>query len=256
MTLHSDSSGSLDSSGHRAGADSPRLLYLFDPLCGWCYASAPALAALGQAWPHALSLHPSGLFAGAGARELTPQWGEYAWTNDQRIAAMTGQVFSQAYRSQVLMQPAGRFDSTAMNRALTLVAQLDPGLEPSLLHSLQLARYVDGQDTAAAEVVGRLAARLARQAGHAVQEGACVQRLQEDEALAHRTQARIAQSQVLMAEVGARGVPQLLLAGLGGLRPLPSAVLYQGGQAAVEAVREAVGEAVGKAFAGWMDAAA
>ena len=42
--------------------------YLFDPLCGWCYAAAPVLARL-QATPGVqVVLAPTGLFAGAGAR--------------------------------------------------------------------------------------------------------------------------------------------------------------------------------------------
>src|SRR5271163_4890850 len=45
-----------------------KLDYFFDPLCGWCYASAPALEALAEAFPDALTMLPSGLFAGAGAR--------------------------------------------------------------------------------------------------------------------------------------------------------------------------------------------
>ncbi|MFC7551706.1 hypothetical protein ACFQU7_04410 [Pseudoroseomonas wenyumeiae] len=44
---------------------------------------------------------------------MTPDFAEYAWKNDQRIAQLTGQVFSEAYREKVLGNPAGRFDSTA-----------------------------------------------------------------------------------------------------------------------------------------------
>ena len=44
--------------------------YLFDPLCGWCYAAAPVLARL-QATPGVqVVLAPTGLFAGAGARPM------------------------------------------------------------------------------------------------------------------------------------------------------------------------------------------
>lgn len=39
-----------------------RLQYLFDPLCGRCYASAPTLGGLTEAFPDTLELLPSGLF--------------------------------------------------------------------------------------------------------------------------------------------------------------------------------------------------
>jgi putative protein-disulfide isomerase len=40
---------------------------------------------------------PSGLFCDEGARHITAQWAEYAWTNDRRIASLTGQPFSESY---------------------------------------------------------------------------------------------------------------------------------------------------------------
>ena len=42
-----------------------KLDYFFDPFCGWCYASAPALKAVAERFPAALTMRPSGLFAGA-----------------------------------------------------------------------------------------------------------------------------------------------------------------------------------------------
>ena len=41
--------------------------YLFDPLCGWCYAAAPALKFLQAQEGVEVVLAPTGLFAGAGA---------------------------------------------------------------------------------------------------------------------------------------------------------------------------------------------
>ena len=67
-----------------------KLYYFFDPLCGWCYASAPALAGLAEAFPDALTLMPSGLFSEENARDISPEWAAYAWRNDQRIEKMTG----------------------------------------------------------------------------------------------------------------------------------------------------------------------
>ncbi len=138
-----------------------RLQYFFDPLCGWCYASAPALAGLDAAHPGVLELMPSGLFADEGARELTPEWGEYAWRNDQRIEQMTGQRFTHAYREQVLRRGGVRFDSGPANRALSALRGVDARLERPLLEAIQLARYVDGLDTARPDVLARIAAGVA-----------------------------------------------------------------------------------------------
>ena len=206
-----------------------RFDYIFDPLCGWCYASAPALAALAHAWPGRLALRPSGLFADAGARDLTPEWARHAWVNDQRIAAMTGQVFSTAYHDQVLQGAAKRFDSGPLNRALTAVHAIDAALEPAVLAQLQTARYVDGQDTARAAVVAQVTAQALHDAGHTLDTEAFAQRLQTDAALAQATQARTRATQALMRERGMRGVPQLLVSVDGAVRSVDSAALYQGG---------------------------
>lgn len=83
--------------------------YLFDPLCGWCYAAAPALKFLQAQEGVEVVLAPSGLFAGAGARPMDAQFAAYAWSNDQRIQQLTGQPFTQAYRDQILGAVSGRF---------------------------------------------------------------------------------------------------------------------------------------------------
>jgi protein-disulfide isomerase-like protein with CxxC motif len=59
-----------------------RKFSIFDPLCGWCYASAPALGYLAQHYAEKLELMPSGLFSDEG-RDITAQWAEYAWSNDR-----------------------------------------------------------------------------------------------------------------------------------------------------------------------------
>jgi len=183
--------------------------YLFDPLCGWCYAAAPALGRLqGTPGVH-VTLAPSGLFAGAGARPMDAQFAAYAWSNDQRIEQITGQRFTQAYRDNILGAPAGRFDSGPATLALTAVAQAAPGSELDALHALQRARYIDGRDTADAQVLADVLTSLGL-------ADAAAQTLSPDAAL-HRAMAeRVASSQATLRAVGARGVPQLVVTGQGG----------------------------------------
>lgn len=190
------------------------LTYLFDPLCGWCYACAPAIAGLARDWPEQITLAPNALFSGTGARALNADWADYAWTNDQRIAAKTGQVFSEAYHRDVLNAGGARFDSGAINRALTAV---DPALELPLLASLQNARYVEGRDTSRADVVAEV-----------MGDPTMAARLCDDRDLAERTQARIADAQSLMTRLGLRGVPQLLIEIGGAQYAIASEALYQG----------------------------
>lgn len=183
--------------------------YLFDPLCGWCYAAAPALQYLQGVDGVHVSLAPSGLFAGAGARPMDAQFATYAWSNDQRIQQLTGQPFTQAYRDRILGAPAGRFDSGPATLAITAVAQAAPERELDALHALQHARYVEGRDTAEPEVL----ADVLRALGLA---DAAALTLAPDTVLRSQVDERVARAQAMLRTVGARGVPQLVVAGQGG----------------------------------------
>lgn len=183
--------------------------YLFDPLCGWCYAAAPALKFLQTQEGVAVVLAPTGLFAGAGARPMDAQFATYAWANDQRIQQLTGQPFTQAYRDQILGAAHGRFDSGPATLALTAVAQTAPERELDALHALQHARYVDGRDNADPAVIAEVLRALG------LPEAAALA-LAPDTALRRATAERIATAQATLRAVGARGVPQLVVTGQGG----------------------------------------
>jgi len=212
-----------------------QLQYIFDPLCGWCYASAPALAGLAATYPGKLELLPSGLFAKDGARDLTQAWANYAWSNDQRIASMTGSPFSESYRQNIL-RTGLRFDSEMMSRALTAVRSIDKSMEPRLLHQLQVARYVDGLDTSAADVVARVSAATLIEAGNTLNPAEFSQRLLEDTALAQETDARVRAAQLLTRQLGLAGVPLLLVGSGNSIRALSGEVLYRGAETLLAAI--------------------
>ena len=93
-----------------------QIAYLFDPLCGWGYAAFPMLAELVARSEFDVALVPTGLFVGAGGRPMDDGFAAYAWSNDQRISRLTGQVFSEAYRHNVL---ANRTRPAAARRRTT-----------------------------------------------------------------------------------------------------------------------------------------
>ncbi|CAN7227575.1 hypothetical protein [Rhizobium sp. LjRoot254] len=50
----------------------------------------------------------------------------YTWANDQRIAKLTGQTFTEDYRNKVLADRTARLNSGAATLALTAVAETAP----------------------------------------------------------------------------------------------------------------------------------
>ena len=195
------------------------LTYLFDPLCGWCYGASPAIQKLGQHPTFRLELAPTGLFAGVGGRTLDAAFAEYAWSNDQRIKNLTGQRFTEDYRTQVLGQHGSRFDSATTTLALTAVALTAPERELEALKVLQEARYIHALDTGAVSVVAQLLRGMGLDAA--------AERLAAgDAALQAANAARIQKAQGLMQTFGAQGVPALLVTDDNGSRLLRGNALY------------------------------
>ncbi len=119
--------------------------YLFDPLCGWCYGATPMLERL-AASNTALELLPVGLFSGAGARPLDAGFAAHAWDNDQRIARLSGQRFTQAYLDNVLNVSGTLLDSGAATLGIVAAGLDQPDRRLTALKAIQHARYVDGRD--------------------------------------------------------------------------------------------------------------
>lgn len=203
------------------------LQYFFDPLCGWCYASAPALAALAERHGAVLRMMPVGLFM-----QPRPMAGiaEFAWQNDQRIATLTGQRFTNTYRVQILQSANGVFDSTPLTRALTALGEQNAALEAHLLHAAQLARYVDGVDTCRAEAVARIAVDAAQGVGLSLDTAGFATRLRDDRSLAEATARRVVLAQQAMQALPSGGVPQLLVKAGDKTQVIAGQQLYDGPQ--------------------------
>jgi putative protein-disulfide isomerase len=198
---------------------STTITYLFDPLCGWCYGASPAIQRLGNQSDIRLELAPTGLFSGRGARAMDATFAAYAWSNDERIERLTGQRFTEAYRTQVLNKARSSFDSTTATLALTAVALTAPEQELATLKLLQEARYVHALDTSTVPV----AEQLLRDAGLS---GAAERLVVADAALLAANLERIRQAQALMQSFGAQGVPAVVVADDRGSRLLRGNALY------------------------------
>lgn len=213
-----------------------KLQYIFDPLCGWCYASAPTLEYLAHTYPEVLELLPSGLFSGEGARPMSPQFAAYAWTNDQRIASLTGQRFSDEYHQ--LLNSGGEFDSHALNCALTACNSIAPEAEAGLLHELQTARYVRGRDTSRSNVVVDISNNYAANKQLEMHFPTHGDPFAAGTELSDITDKRTDSVKRLMHSVGVSGVPLLLVTIAGNTSAISGASLYGGPTAISQALEK------------------
>lgn len=170
-----------------------KVLFLFDPLCGWCYATSNGMQKLAETAD--VEMIPTGLFSRD--QMMSPEWGLHAWENDSRISQLTGLPFSEAYRQNILMQPTN-FNSFALVQALTAVKLTEPSRELEALRAFQKARYVQGLDTAKLDVLAQV-----------LQAISCTQAVEilQDPATKQLAQQRIAEGAEIARQFGVSGVP-------------------------------------------------
>ncbi|OYW55677.1 MAG: hypothetical protein B7Z30_12840 [Rhizobiales bacterium 12-68-15] len=193
--------------------------FLFDPLCGWCYGAAPMIAALRDRPGAVVDLLPAGLFVGEGAVTMSESFLDYVRDADRRVAQVSGQPFSDAYRAELSAGQLSRVDSAAATLALSAVHLEDPAREFEALRALQRLRWEGGRDNSDAGVV----AGALEDAGF----GAAAARLQApDAALLSTNSQRIEAGRDLMRRFSIRGVPALLAGQGAAFGPVPSSVLF------------------------------
>ncbi|MDQ8022806.1 MAG: DsbA family protein [Moraxellaceae bacterium] len=179
------------------------LHYIYDPLCGWCYAAAPLIEAAAKLPGLRIAMHAGGMMAGNARRPVTEGLRTYVLPHDARITQMTGQPFGDAYRDGLLRDTTAVLDSEPPTTAILAAEQLHAGDGLRMLHRLQQAHYVEGRRIADAGVLEAAAQDIGLDAAAFSQ--ACA------EQGGTKTQAHIDASRRLLDEVGGSGFPTVVL---------------------------------------------
>lgn len=191
----------------------PVLHYIYDPLCGWCYAAEPLIAAAQALGAFELVMHGGGLMRG---QKIAPAMRQHIVSCDRRIGQLTGQTFGEAYLNGLLQDPDTVLDSLPPITAIRTVAAL--GADPfSMQKAIQHAHYVDGRKVSRLDTLVELATELGidAEAFHAAFA-------QQSEAV----MSHIGESLQMLEAHGGGGFPTVLLEGEGGLRRLEISNYY------------------------------
>ncbi len=141
-------------------ADLPELLYLNDPLCGWCYGMSPVIQRVQAEFAGLVdvSVLCGGMVTGDDASPIADTW-DFLRRAQAEVETVTGVPFGAAFNA---LGEAGhyRYDSEPPSRAIVAFRQLtpDPARTVAFAHAVQQALFRDGQDLNAPATYGPLLA--------------------------------------------------------------------------------------------------
>jgi putative protein-disulfide isomerase len=190
------------------------LHYIYDPLCGWCYGSAPLVKAAREIEGLRFVLHGGGMMAGSARQLASENLRQFVLQHVTRITGMTGQPFSEAYTNGLLRDPTALLDSEPPTAAI-LAVEAAAGRGADMLAHMQKAHYVEGRNLSDRAALASLAAEIG------------VERAVFDaefpKAQGSAVQAHMLDSRRMLSRVGGQGFPTFALETKRGLSMLDSA---------------------------------
>jgi putative protein-disulfide isomerase len=179
----------------------PTLHYIYDPLCGWCYAGAPLLDTLINHYPDMpIFMHAGGLFF---QQPITEDIEQHIREHDARIHKLSGQPFGDNYLYGLLNDDATLLDSPRVIPAMLAMEKLDKTTCVPMLKAIQDAHYVDGLKVVEREVLAELANKLGQATRSFLRA--------YDEFLGAPTDAHMAATRKLMTQMGEPGFPAFVI---------------------------------------------
>ncbi|UOG74004.1 DsbA family protein [Hymenobacter tibetensis] len=181
-------------------SDRPELLYIFDPLCGWCYGMSPVLQRIQQEFAGQVdvSVLCGGMLTGEQVAPISEAW-SYISGSLQQVEKVTGVVFGEAFRA---LGEEGAYvqDSEPPSRAIHVFRQLNQNQTPNFAHDVQRAHFQDGAD------LNQLRTYVPLAAAYGIDEVEFMRRLALPETVAATRQEFAA-----VAKIGVQGFPMVLL---------------------------------------------
>ncbi len=176
-----------------------QILYLFDPLCGWCYGFSQTMLKFYEAFrtEYEFVAIPGGMIIGS---RVGPAKASRSYITGviPRLETTTGVVFGEAYHQ--LLNSDTLFDSEPPSRALHAFRSFHFEKAIEFAHAMQLAHFTEGKDYNNPQMY----VELAKQFG--IEEAAFMERY-EDERIRQNVQMEFAWAK----ESGVQGYPTVVL---------------------------------------------
>lgn len=124
-----------------------KLIYVMDPLCGWCYGNSTNTQKLFDKYKDVLDfeIFPAGMWTGANARKQSKQMAQFIKKHDPQVQQTTGTEFGKAY-FECIENEEIILDSEVPSRAIVTVKKLWATQAIPFAVEVQKARYWYGKD--------------------------------------------------------------------------------------------------------------
>lgn len=135
----------------------PKIIYVYDALCGWCYGFSPVIRQLYQSYGDQANFDvlSGGMMTGPRVKPISESMG-YIEQAYKVVEDHTGVRFGDAYLTNLLRPGTYVSDSEKPGMAMTLFKALLPGRAVEFAGTLQTALYHDGIDLNVDAVYGPL----------------------------------------------------------------------------------------------------
>lgn len=124
-----------------------KLIYVMDPLCGWCYGNTVNTNKLYEKYKDVLEFEilPAGMWTGDNARKQSKAMAEYIKKHDLQVQQSTGTPFGETY-FKLIADENIILDSEVPSRAIVTVKNIWPMYALEFSIEVQRARYWFGKD--------------------------------------------------------------------------------------------------------------
>lgn len=124
-----------------------KLIYVMDPLCGWCYGNSTNTQKLYEKYKDLIDFEilPAGMWIGANARKQSKQMAQFIKRHDPQVQQTTGTKFGKAY-FEFIENENIVLDSEVPSRAIVSVKKLWESQSIPFAIEVQKARYWYGKD--------------------------------------------------------------------------------------------------------------
>ncbi len=139
--------------------DTPEIIYVYDPLCGWCYGFSPVMKKIKERFGDSLtySVYTGGLVLGERIGTVKDKF-EYVLDAYKQVEQTTGTMFGEGFKTNIIGNADEYvFSSVPPGKAFVILKELQPDNALNFAHDLQRAIYWDGKDIHKPEMYAEIA---------------------------------------------------------------------------------------------------